>query len=84
MNNEEYSAIRLTLQSFRRQALTQFMNEFVQILNDEGYTFEDLLNALANHMHASHNMTLVECVPILETLIDSLQNLKNNTGAKHE
>jgi hypothetical protein len=76
--------IRLTLQGFRRQALTQFMGEFVQILDDEGYTFEDLLNALANHMHTSDNLVLVECVPILETLIDTLQNLKNNTGVSHE
>jgi hypothetical protein len=79
--NEEQESIRFALSSFRRKALTQFMGEFVQILNDEGYSFEDLLNALANYMYTSD---LVEYVPILEKLIDSLQNLKNNTGANHE
>lgn len=79
--DEEHSAIRLALSRFRRQALTQFLGEFVQILDDEGYTFEDLLNALANHMHASDDLVLVECVPMLEKLIEYSRTLKNNTGS---
>lgn len=76
--------IRLTLQGFRRQALTQFMGEFVQILDDEGYTFEDLLNALANHMHTSGDLVLRECVPMLEKLIDYSQKLKTQGASNHE
>jgi hypothetical protein len=73
--------IRLTLQGFRRQALTQFMGQFVQILDSEGYTFEDLLNALANHMHTSGDLVLVECVPMLEKLIDYSRTLNQDVGS---
>ncbi|MDZ8240574.1 MAG: hypothetical protein RMZ69_26060 [Nostoc sp. ChiQUE01a] len=40
--------LRLTLQDFRRQALTQFIHEFMRILISEGYTFEDLLDAITS------------------------------------
>ncbi|MFN6535500.1 MAG: hypothetical protein RM021_003900 [Nostoc sp. EkiNYC01] len=40
--------LRVTLQDFRRQALTQFIHEFMRILISEGYTFEDLLDAITS------------------------------------
>jgi hypothetical protein len=57
--------IRSTLQDFRRQALSQFMNEFMQALTAEGYTFEDLLDAVT---------TLASEKPELEAVVKHLEN----------
>lgn len=57
--------IRFTLQDLRCQALTQFMNEFMQVLTAEGYTLGDLLDAVTN---------LVSEKPELESVVKHLEN----------
>ncbi|MFN6475312.1 hypothetical protein [Nostoc sp. DedQUE07] len=57
--------IRFTLQDLRCQALTQFMGEFMQILATEGYTLEDLLDAVTS---------LVSEKPELESVVKHLEN----------
>jgi hypothetical protein len=48
MNLESLAGIRHGLQDCRRDGLTQFFNEFITVLIAEGYTFEDLLDAITN------------------------------------
>ncbi|MEH2067862.1 MAG: hypothetical protein V7K47_06800 [Nostoc sp.] len=57
--------IRCALQDLRCQALTQFMGELMQILTVEGYTLEDLLDAVT---------TLVSEKPELESVVKHLEN----------
>ncbi|PHJ69120.1 hypothetical protein VF14_02995 [Nostoc linckia z18] len=48
MNLESITGIRHGLQDCRRDGLTQFFNEFMTVLIAEGYTFEDLLDAITS------------------------------------
>ncbi|PHJ69178.1 hypothetical protein VF14_03330 [Nostoc linckia z18] len=57
--------IRCTLQDLRRQALSQFMNSFMEILHAEGYTFEDLLEVVT---------TLASEKPEFESVVKHLEN----------
>ena len=45
---EEEQSIRFALRDARWQALSDFMNDFIHLLIDEGFSFEDLLHALAH------------------------------------
>lgn len=70
------------IQKYRVQVLRSFISEFLPVLEEHGFTFDDLLNALADYMHTSDDLALGDCVPILERLIDYLRKLR--TGASHE
>lgn len=70
------------IQKYRVQVLRSFISEFLPVLEEHGFTFDDLLNAIADYMHASGDLALGECVPTLEKMIDCLRKLK--TGANHE
>ncbi|MBN3945931.1 MAG: hypothetical protein HWQ38_05350 [Nostoc sp. NMS7] len=48
MDLESIRGIRHGLEDCRREGLTKFLNEFMPVLFSQGYTFEDLLSALAN------------------------------------
>ena len=43
--------IRHKLEDTRRHGLTQFFAEFMQVLQSEGYTFEDLIESAASYAH---------------------------------
>ncbi|MBW4480735.1 MAG: hypothetical protein KME54_28830 [Tolypothrix brevis GSE-NOS-MK-07-07A] len=47
MGFESLAGIRHGLQDCRRIGLTQFFNEFMPVLISEGFTFEDVLHAIA-------------------------------------
>jgi hypothetical protein len=67
---ESLAGIRHRLQDSRRQGLTLFLNEFMTVLVSEGYSFEDLLHALANW--ASDQPRLDEVVGHLEKATDEI------------
>jgi hypothetical protein len=67
---ESLAGIRHGLQDSRRQGLTLFLNEFMTVLVSEGYSFEDLLHALANW--ASDQPRLDEVVGHLEKATDEI------------
>ncbi|MEH1920595.1 hypothetical protein [Nostoc sp.] len=48
MDLESLAGIRHGLQDSRRDGLTEFFHEFMLVLLSEGYSFEDLLHAIAN------------------------------------
>ncbi|MFN6474351.1 MAG: hypothetical protein RMY36_032360 [Nostoc sp. SerVER01] len=48
MDFESLAGIRHGLQDCRRDGLTQFFNEFMTVLIAEGYTFEDVLDAITS------------------------------------
>lgn len=48
MQIESLTGIRHALEDHRRKALTDFIKEFMPVLISEGYSFEDLVNALAD------------------------------------
>lgn len=64
MDTQNSTEIRHTLRAFRREALTQFINEFMIILVQEGYSFEDLLEAITNW--TNQNPKLAPAVKHLE------------------
>lgn len=70
MDFESIRGIRHGLQDSRRQGLTLFLNEFMLVLMSEGYTFEDLLHALANW--ANEQPRLEEVVGHLEKATDEI------------
>ena len=70
MDLESLAGIRHGLQDHRRQGLTEFLNEFMVVLVDEGYRFEDLLHAAANW--ASERTGLEEVVGHLEKATDEI------------
>ncbi|OKH14840.1 hypothetical protein NIES592_08155 [Fischerella major NIES-592] len=72
MDLESLAGIRHSLQDSRRDGLTLFMNEFMTVLLSEGYTFEDLLHALANW--ASEQPRLEEIVGYLEKATDEIHS----------
>ncbi|MEH2467834.1 hypothetical protein [Nostoc sp.] len=64
MDLESITGIRHGLQDCRRDGLTQFLNEFMKVLIAEGYTFEDLLDAITNW--ASEKLEFEDVVKHLE------------------
>ncbi len=48
MSMENTEAIRHALQDCRREALTKFMGEFIFLLQQEGFSYKDLLDAIAD------------------------------------
>ena len=61
---ENAEAIRIALQDYRRESLTRFMSEFIPLLRQEGYSLEDLINALADWTDRQHGLS--EAVKHLE------------------
>lgn len=59
MDLESQKSIRHGLQDSRREGLTNFVNELMPILLSEGYSFEDLLHALANWTSSKPQFTEV-------------------------
>lgn len=72
MDLESLAGIRHGLKDSRRDGLTLFMNEFMTVLLVLGYTFEDLLHALANW--ASEQPRLEEVVGYLEKATDEIHS----------
>jgi hypothetical protein len=72
MDFESLAGIRHGLEDCRRRGLTQFFNEFMPVLVSEGYTFEDVLHALANW--ASEQPRLDEVVGHLEKATDEIHS----------
>ncbi|MFN6472595.1 MAG: hypothetical protein RMY36_023380 [Nostoc sp. SerVER01] len=64
MNLESLAGICHGLQDCPHDGLTQFFNEFMTVLIAEGYTFEDLLDAITSW--ASDNLELEDVVKHLE------------------
>ncbi len=48
IDDEEKELIRSALRNFRREGLTIFLEEFMELLAQEGFSFQDLLQALAS------------------------------------
>jgi len=47
IDSEQQSHIRTALRDSRREGLINFVEEFITLLHQEGYSFQDLLEALA-------------------------------------
>ena len=63
-NPDAITAIKHALQDCRREALTKFMDDFIAILKQEGFSYKDLLNALADWTNEQPGLT--EAVKHLE------------------
>ncbi|MHC5819377.1 MAG: hypothetical protein ACYT04_26735 [Nostoc sp.] len=72
MDLESLAGIRHGLQDCRRSGLTQFFNEFMPVLISEGYSFEDVLRALANW--ADEQPRLQEVVGHLEKAVNEIHS----------
>jgi len=59
IHSEQKTAIRATLQDFRQQGLKNFVEEFLVLLQQEGFSFQDLLAALASLAHEQPNSQLL-------------------------
>ncbi|MEH2458303.1 hypothetical protein [Nostoc sp.] len=72
MDFESKRGVRNGLQDSHRDGLTEFFHEFMLILLSEGYTFEDLLHAIANW--ANEQPRLDEVVGHLEKAMDEIHS----------
>ncbi|MCC5622735.1 hypothetical protein [Nostoc sp. CHAB 5715] len=72
MDLESLRGIRHGLQDCCRSGLTEFFHEFMLVLLSEGYSFEDLLHAIANW--ASEQPRLEEVVGHLEKATDEIHS----------
>jgi hypothetical protein len=72
MDLESLAGIRYGLKDCRREGLTQFFKEFMPVLLSEGYSFEDLLHAIANW--ASEQPRLEKVVGHLEKAMDEIHD----------
>jgi len=70
MDNESITAIRHVLQDCRREALAKFMGEFITILFQEGFSYKDLLDAIANRSNEQPGLEKV--VNHLEAAINEI------------
>ncbi|MBN3951948.1 MAG: hypothetical protein HWQ38_37980 [Nostoc sp. NMS7] len=50
IDSEQQLCIRTTLRDCRREGLIKFVEEFITLLEQEGFSFQDLLEALAAWM----------------------------------
>jgi hypothetical protein len=50
IDSEQKTSIRTALRDSRREGLIKFVEEFISLLEQEGYSFQDLLEALAAWM----------------------------------
>ncbi len=44
MENDLQTAMRHALQDCRREALTRFMGEFITLLDQEGFSYKDIVS----------------------------------------
>lgn len=59
IDSEQKTAIRTALQDFRQQGLKNFVDEFLVLLQQEGFSFNDLLVALASLAHGQKNSQML-------------------------
>lgn len=70
MLEECFEPLTRSLEECRRQALTEFLSDFMDLLIEQGFTLEDLLDALANWTYQQGE--LEEVVKCLEQSVDLL------------
>lgn len=70
------------IKQHRVRTIRELMNEIFPTFYSHGFTFDDLLNALADYMNDSDDLVIRECVPCIEQAIDHLRKLQ--TGSNNE
>lgn len=68
MSIENPDAIKHALQDCRREALTKFMGELIALLDQEGFSYKDLLDAITDWSNEQ---------PGLEKVVDHLESAVN-------
>ncbi|BDA74356.1 hypothetical protein CAL7716_085220 [Calothrix sp. PCC 7716] len=71
------------IKQHRVRTIRELINEIFPVFQDNGFTFDDLLNALADYMNDSDDLVLRECVPHIEQAIDHLRKLQTGSN-NHE
>ncbi|MBW4603987.1 MAG: hypothetical protein KME29_31585 [Calothrix sp. FI2-JRJ7] len=64
------------IKQHRVRTLRELMNEIFPVFQDNGFTFDDLLNALADYANDSDDLVLHECMPCIERTINHLRKLQ--------
>lgn len=75
MEPEQKTSIRHALQNCRQESLVGFMGDFILLLNQEGFSLEDFMQALASWAHQQKNIpdSAVKC---LENALTQLHSQK--------
>lgn len=78
---ENLNAVFVTyIKEHRVRTVYNLLNEVLPTFYEHGFVFDDLLNALANYMNDSEDLTLNECVPFIERTIDHLRALNKHSS----
>ncbi|MEH2034047.1 MAG: hypothetical protein V7K67_31315 [Nostoc sp.] len=77
IDSEQQSHIRTALRDSRREGLIKFVEEFVTLLEQEGFSFQDLLEALAAWMDRQRPNP-VEVIKLLEDAALELHRASRN------
>lgn len=67
------------IKEHRVRTVQSLLNEALPTFYEHGFVFDDLLNALANYMNDSEDLTLLQCVPFIEQAIDHLRALNKHS-----
>lgn len=78
--NEESQSIRNALRDSRIEALTIFLGDFVNLLHKEGFSVEDLLDAISKWMCA-HKTAPDSVVKHLEDAVMEMSRVKSKQDA---
>ncbi len=77
IDSEQQTSIRTALRDSRREGLINFMEDLIELLHQEGYSFQDLLEALAGWGYRQQSPT-DEVIRHLEDAALELHQLTTN------
>ncbi|MEH2177411.1 hypothetical protein [Nostoc sp.] len=77
IDSEQQASIRTALRDSRREGLINFVEEFITLLAQEGYSFQDLLEALAGWGYRQQSPP-DEVIRYLEDAASQLHELTTN------
>ncbi|MEH2384881.1 MAG: hypothetical protein V7K14_03615 [Nostoc sp.] len=77
IDSEQQAHIRTALRDSRREGLIKFFDEFITLLEQEGFSFQDLLEAIAAWMF-QQRQNPVEVIKHLEDAAMELSRISKN------
>lgn len=81
MHDDQKTPLIIALLELRRKTLTQFLEEFIEILESQGYSFTDLLDATAgaanNRAKQLNSQAMRQATTYLEKAVESARANSN-------
>ncbi|MFN6572427.1 hypothetical protein [Dendronalium sp. ChiSLP03b] len=77
IDSEQQISIRTALRDSRREGLIKFVGEFIALLQEEGFSLQDLLEAIAGWMYRQQ-LPPAEVISHLENAASQLSRASRN------